>query len=458
MKTITVDTHLHITGLPQDEREAVIARCTFDNPKHKASARFTRNGKPARGIKPKIDLWQYDAETDTLTVPNGVRPAFAFGVDQFVAGWTNGAAPAGFPATTFQPRDYQVEAAHKAVIAGNGIIVAGTGTGKTVIGLMLAHALNVPTLFIVHTSTLLEQTRDRVRQFLGIEPGVIGGGAWDVKPFTVAMVQTLAERPTQVETELAPYFGCVILDEAHHCPAETFARVIQRFPARYRFGLTATPDRADGLGPMLEALIGPIVYRLAGTSLPLKWSMIDTGFVMEALPTRRVPRGQEPDLDFTALVTKLCDSDERTGFIADNIWFRHRGASLVLTDRVEHVKVLASELCRRGLAAVAMTGATSKADRDHIIAGIGNGKYSVLVSTPGLVGEGFDCPRLDTLFNCTMTKAATKVEQMVGRVTRPYAGKVFGMVFDFVDCDIGPCMNFYRCRARVYKRLAGAKS
>jgi superfamily II DNA or RNA helicase len=476
MITLEYRTHLVIRGLGPDAADKLgCDLAKFKNPKYAASSRFAWNRKPAAGISEYLTIYTYDAETDTLTLPRGATPR--------VLTWLAGAGlkvaerrdlsalpdAADMPTGALTPRDYQATAANAAIGAGQGLIVAGTGTGKTVIGLLLAQLLKTPTLFIVHTSTLLDQTVERAREFLGVEPGVIGGGKWEPRQFTVAVVQTLSSRGVG---DLADKFGLVILDEAHHCPAETFAAVVQQFSARFRFGLTATPRRADGLSPMLEAVIGPIVYRLEGNSLPLRYTRVDTGCLLEKIPerrsvARRTAKGnvtlildgveEEPkDVDFTALTTKLCADRKRTAFIADYIAEHHTASSLVLTDRVEHVTDLVAALTTRGLKAIGLSGAdVTRAVRESVIGGVNGGAYEVLVSTPGMVGEGFDCPRLDTLFSAIATANPTRTEQCAGRVTRPYEGKDFGRVYDFVDDGILPLLNMWWARRRVYARLTG---
>ena len=111
---------------------------------------------------------------------------------------------------------------------------------------------------LVHTLDLLEQMQENVRHWLGVSPGIIGGGRWDPREtITVATVQTLIRRKKELPG-LVKQFGTLLLDEAHHVPAATFTGIIQKFPAKYRYGLSATPEREDGLHPFLYAVMGPL--------------------------------------------------------------------------------------------------------------------------------------------------------------------------------------------------------
>lgn len=473
---ITLDAHMHISNVAAPLAERLIAQfARFPNPEWEASKRFTWNGQPGKGIKQFIELATYNEKTGALTLPRGLfgqvrqtvapaavvknRMVIPTAFNGMCASWVFTADP------TYVPRNYQADAVQAVINCGGGVVVAGTGTGKTVIGLELARRLQTPTLFLVHTLSLAQQTADRAREMLGIEAGVIGGGKWHPKWFTVATIETLAKRGVG---DLADKFGLVILDEAHHCPAETFAAVMQEFTAAYRVGLTATPERADGLTPILHAVIGPEIYRLDGVSLPLRYEKINTGLQLETLPTRWRPckgiRAQsltlmgdadKPKLDYTQLLTILCGDPERTKLIADTVAEKHTGMSLVITERVGHAQRLTDLLREKGLSAVMLAGPKAgPAIRRDVAEGIESGRYTVLVSTPGMVGEGFDCPKLDTLFLAAPHGQPTKTQQLAGRVTRPYFGKTHGLVVDFVD-QIGPLLGQARKRASVYRRLAG---
>jgi superfamily II DNA or RNA helicase len=125
----------------------------------------------------------------------------------------------------------------------------------------------------------------------------------------------------------------------------------------------------------------------------------------------------------------------------------------VLSERVEHCRVLTSALSAAGLSVVMLAGDPTQAQRDDAIGGMAEGRYDVLVSTPGMVGTGFDCPRLDTLFLTCPHSDPTKTTQLAGRVTREYEGKLFGRVYDFVD-PVGMLEHMWWTRRKTYRTLA----
>jgi superfamily II DNA or RNA helicase len=471
---IILDTHVRIEDLPADHVLRWMGRATIPNPKYEASARYTKTGKPAAGIKPDIVLAQ-----DT---PSGVAlpRGFLAEVQQAYPGEPfddQTVLPAAALATagTLVPREYQSAAAQAVIDHGGGVVVIPTGQGKTVVALHLVERLQTPALILVHTGVLLAQTAARIREHLGIEPGIIGEGKWKPAPVTVAMVQTLSARG---DCGLRDFFGVVVQDEAHHVPAETFAEVVQLFNARYRVGLTATPLRKDGLHPILFSVIGPIVYQMKAKSLPLQFQRVDTGW---RPPDDKVPvveppgwllrkmreKGEPPPearTDYTAMTTMLSASKDRNAVVLDAIMHWHHGTSLVLSERVEHVRLLAAALVERGLRAVPLAGevdkisrkrtAVSKKERQDAIEGLEAGRYDVLVSTPLMVGEGFDCPRIDTEFVTCPHGDANKATQLSGRCTRPWGEKQYGTVIDFVDADVEPLLRQWWKRLRAYRLLA----
>jgi len=138
-------------------------------------------------------------------------------------------------------RDYQVEAIVKAIEAKRGVICLPCGTGKTLCGIALTAELKIPTLFFVHKKELLYQTKEAYEKAFGNKNiiGQVGDGVIDLKPITIAMVQTASRLPRQLFTD----YGLVIFDEAHHVSAETVYDIAKHIESEYCIGLSATPRR-----------------------------------------------------------------------------------------------------------------------------------------------------------------------------------------------------------------------
>jgi superfamily II DNA or RNA helicase len=258
------------------------------------------------------------------------------------------------------------------------------------------------------------------------------------------MVQTLMRRDLSAVRDR---FGLVILDEAHHCPAETFKTVVQEFAARYRIGLTATPARKDRLHPVLFDCIGPIIASVEPRTLVATGSIAAPEVVVvETAFHARCGRGA-----YARLVNRLAEDTSRNRTVVDAI-VRHRGSrNLVLSERVAHCALLAEALRSRGLAAVAVTGEMPREARDAEIARFAAGETEFLVSTTALVGEGFDLPAIDAVFLTVPNANPAKTAQVLGRALRPHEGKTRGRIVDFLDASVPLLKNQFARREKVYR-------
>lgn len=340
-------------------------------------------------------------------------------------------------------RPYQRAAVETMLDEKDGVVCAPTGSGKTIMALGLIAELKCSTLVLVHTSSLLQQMAERMEQFLGITPGIIGGGQDNPGPITVATVQTMMRRPRNY---LADDFGLVILDEAHHCPASTFRKVIQRFSARYRVGFTATPERKDGLHPMLYATVGPLAHKVDPDALRSGGSILQ----IEVLPVETSFHCKYKG-DHTALIQKMADDEARNLTIVAAVGCHHRKRSLILTDRVKHAWHLAERLSSFGQKVACVTGETPHSQRDEAYRALESGELSMLVATTALVGEGFDCPALDAVFLTMPIGNVPRLTQVVGRILRPFPGKPVPRVIDFIDAQIPAMKRQFGVRKRVYR-------
>jgi superfamily II DNA or RNA helicase len=340
-------------------------------------------------------------------------------------------------------RDYQKRAFEALIRNSQGVLVAPCGSGKTAIGMALIAHWKQPALILVHTLDLLKQTREAARRWLGVEAGAIGGGKFDVRPITVGTVQTAEKHP-----ELARQFGLVLLDEAHHAPASTFTETIQRFPAGVRYGLTATPDRDDGLGPFMTAVLGPIRHEItqdelreAGVLVIPRVEFIRTDF------SYNYHDGQDWTDMITALVRDADRNDLIIRIICDLIDEGRR--ILALSQRVEHCEALfrAIERARPGTAALAV--GTRAKERREGISRIASGDAQVLFATQ-LADEGLDAPILDAEVLLTPQRSKDRAVQRVGRILRSLDGKRQPILIDLVDANI-PIL-----RSQAHSRFFGA--
>ncbi len=323
-------------------------------------------------------------------------------------------------------RSYQEVACQAVLRRDFGVLEAGTGSGKTVMALAVIAARRQPTLVLVHTKELLYQWRDRIIQFLGIEPGLAGDGHLEIGPVTVGIVNTVRTHLA----ELTDRFGMLCVDECHRVPASLFTEVVTGFDCRYSLGLSATAFRRDGLDALIEYYLGRRVHRVATQHLQASGAVLRPRYLAHSTAFRARYRG-----DYQALLRRLVADPHRNQQIAaDIVAAAKSGASgiLVVSDRVEHCRELTRLLKKAGIDAGVLTGRLPADERRRIIDALHDGAIGVVIATLQLIGEGFDCPGLDTLFLTTPIKFTGRLQQVVGRILRPAPGKT-ATVHDYVD-------------------------
>jgi superfamily II DNA or RNA helicase len=232
--------------------QELYTRFTHDNPAYKKAQRL---GHSTRGIPPKLYLYKIKGEY--VEFPRGLIsevaamcPGLKFR-DQTI---TN---PVDLPASNINLRDFQRYPVRMLLERNQLILDSPPGSGKTVMMLVVIVLRGQKSLILVHAKELAVQWRDRCVEFLGYEPGIINADQFDIRDITIVMVQSLKKYLTQ---DFIDQWGLVVLDECHHAPAYTFNHLIQQFPARFRYGCTATVQgRSDGLDFMIPAVFGGII-------------------------------------------------------------------------------------------------------------------------------------------------------------------------------------------------------
>jgi superfamily II DNA or RNA helicase len=357
-------------------------------------------------------------------------------------------------------RPEQAAAAADLLAHDTGVFSATTAFGKTVVAAWLIAQRGTNTLVLVHRRQLLEQWIERLSTFLGLPRkhiGRIGGG--QRKPsgcIDVALIQSLVRKGTVADC-VADY-GHLIVDECHHLSAQSFEQVARRAKAKYVTGLSATVARKDGHHPIIFMQCGPIRHRVSAKAQAEARPFAHTVTVR---PTDfNATRASDPDarLQFHNLYEDLIRDQRRNQSICDDVVeaVTTGRSPLVLTERNEHLDSLAAMLQLRVKHLIVMRGGMGRRQLAAIASQLATApghEERVLLATGRYIGEGFDDPRLDTLFLTLPVSWRGTIAQYVGRLHRLHAGKREVRVYDYADLNVPMLARMFDRRCRGYEAI-----
>ena len=341
-----------------------------------------------------------------------------------------------------------------------GVLAATTAFGKTVAAIYMIAQRAVNTLILVHRRHLLDQWLERLNAFLvgdGLSIGRFGDGKRAPSGvIDVALIQSL-HRKSVVDDRVAGY-GQIIVDECHHLSAVSFENVARHCKAKYVLGLSATVIRKDGHHPIIFMQCGPVRYRddarKQAENRPFTHRVIPrmTGF--------RMPDASDSDkpITITDIYAALIADIKRNDLIFDDVLkaLEQKRSPVVITERKEHLHHLADRLSRFARNVIVMKGGEGARQRKAIaekIAGIPDGEERLIIATGRYLGEGFDDPRLDTLFLTLPISWKGTLAQYAGRLHRLHDGKTEVIVYDYVDEEAPMTMRMFQRRLRGYRAL-----
>lgn len=419
----------------------------------------------------------YEMNDDYLMLPRGCEDAVVNLIQSNFSAWEedNQTNPGRKIDVEFsgELRPEQEEAVQRMLASNNGVLAATTAFGKTVTAIGMIARRRMNTLVLVHSRALLEQWKKECERFLVInepEPekkkgrgrkkayshiGILDGsqntlhGIIDVAVFNSALT----------ETGVKPFvrdYGMVIADECQHSAALGYERVLKYVNASYVYGLSATPTRQDGMTPIVFMQCGPIRFKSDA-----KAQMVRQSFSRVLVPRFTAYRALEEKTALQYLGDLAKDKARNELIINDVIAELNQGRTpIILTKRKDHIQLLADMLRPHCKNVIILMGTGSTKEKRLAMQRLENipaDESMVIVATGKFVGEGFNYPRLDTLFIALPVAYPNIVQQYTGRLHRDYEGKTEVRVYDYIDIHVPSLANMYGKRLKCYAPIGYAQ-
>jgi hypothetical protein len=340
---------------------------------------------------------------------------------------------------TLRKETHQIEAFDKAVAKGHGVLSLPCGYGKTTVALAIASKLGYRTMIIVHKEFLAVQWAERIEQFCpGAKIGRVQRDRIDIEgtDFTIAMLQTLSQK--EYTFEQFESIGTVIIDEAHHICAQVFSQSMFKVCPKHIYGLSATPNRKDGLTKVLNWFVGDVFFAVERT----QQEHVEVFPIDFDCPLYRTlpPVNRADKISLVQMITDLVEHDGRNKVICDLIkpilkTTRH---VLVLSDRRAHCMYLHGQF--PGVSGLYMGGMKREQLEE-------SSRKQLIIATFSQAHEGLDIPSLDTVILVT---PKSDIIQSIGRIMRETAGKRHNPhIYDMRD-SWSVLFAMYNKRKRVY--------
>ena len=349
-----------------------------------------------------------------------------------------------------------------------GTLSATTAFGKTVFAIAMIAERKVNTLILVHRKSLLDQWKNHLENFLEINEVVVNDGKKRMSKKQQSPIGTLYSGKNSIHgiidialiqscfdgNEVSAFvenYGMVIVDECHHVSSVSFEQVLRKVKAKYVYGLTATPIRKDGHQPIIFMQCGKIRFTADAQS-----QINNQSFSRILIPRFTTFRNiSSDDKTYTQVVETISKDEVRNRLIIDDV---HKvivegRTPIVLTSLTSHVRVLADMLLPYSDNVITLVGADSAKEKRCAMERLQNMPVTeslVIVATGKYIGEGFDYPRLDTLFLVLPISWKGNIAQYAGRLHRDCNGKSEARIYDYVNIRVPLCDSMYRKRLKGY--------
>jgi superfamily II DNA or RNA helicase len=465
---IVVDNRLRIrlAGLPDNACEQICQLFTHRNPQH---YKLKRMGFKAWKEPAVLKTWQTEAVNGEqwLSLPRGgmrrLRGALSeLGLgwlvldhrvvgDKEAVGWAD-----SFPEHNVELWEHQERIVNGIINTQNCVVRSATGSGKTTALLCAISRIQLPALVVVWETGLLKQWLERIERELGLsgdDVGIIGGGKFRLRPITMAMQQSLNALNHQKWDLVSRSFGFLGADELNRFAASTFNKTINRFPAKYRVGMSAVEKRKDGKEFLIYDLFGGIGADVGSAELveagivhDVEIRIVPTDFRADWYAAQHADGKQVPD--FHRLLEEMLADKHRNALIASVVAQATEGGrqALVFSHRVEHCRRLDSVFAGLGLRSGIMVGEDGESYSATVF-GLRNGSKQIGIGTFGKIGLGLDLPAVAAGVIATPCHNNWPLwVQVTGRLSRVADGKTEAVLWYLWDRHVHGLHPIYNLR------------
>lgn len=446
----TIDNEIKISYPTPEVLKAIKRDLTFANPDY---VNRKRMGKWTGNVPREICLYREEGD-DYVYVPFGYMYALqGFMRKDNCYSWLKFQPRVDYKCT-IELRGYQEKAVTNMLRHPYGILQSRPASGKTIMGIAMIARRGRKALWLAHTKDLVDQAYTQAKKYLdkslltvSTEGRVkIGNG------ITFATVQTMANFAGLERYK--NYFDIVIVDECHRvCTSATsvgmFYKVVNTLAAPYKYGLSATVHRADGMIGATFAILGNVTYEVPFEDIEHQVMPVSVEAIYTNVGYNDCFLDADGTMVYTKYITYLAENVHRNNIAASMLAYETH-PTLVLTDRLSQSEALFKMIGRED--ARVITGKTKREVRQAALEDMREGRANILFASYNLAKEGLDIPRLSRLYMLTPHRDSAVIEQAIGRIARVHEEKTDARCYDFVDNTIYAQKCFKR-RLRIYRKI-----
>lgn len=466
---VRITNHKELSHLTPEEVKVVKEELTLLNPKYIQAQKFSKYNTTSI---PKYLTYYKTISRDVLSVPRGYVPSFSTGNEKVIDESLE--VTVKYPKFKLELRETQKEAyRHYINDPDKGMIILPTGKGKSILGCYLAYRLKQRTLVIVHKDDLVSGWMADSKLCFGedFKPGLIKAKNRKVgDQITIATIQTLNRISKEDLDILKNEFGLIIVDEMHHCPSSSFD-LLHLFPSAYRVGLTATPERADGLTPLFNFHFGGIAYEYETTEddkdiLPVEVNITKLDLKYEPIvkykgvktPISHIPAKYRPRIVYHDLENRIILDPEYMNKVTSQVVteFKKNRSIILFLNQKEHCRAYYDLLKDMGVPEDKMQlyYGDSNVSKEDMKKKAENKEVLITIATYSIATEGTNVKQWEVAFLVASVNNGKNVEQAIGRIRRTKEGKLNTvLVYDYALPNVYILGRHIHTRYDRYKKL-----